>query len=277
MSSAQSGRLAYVRWLVGLVLLALMGLVGFVAYVRYLRPAEPVASGGPHDSRLDSFLARADERLAVGDLDGAKEQYFKASGLSDRDPRVTQGLARVEVLRTELAWWTWLSLADEDSDERDAAEQDLTRAAREAVDAIERAVDKAPASPESKRLQVARHRVEAMVIYALMRAGKTEAAEKNLDQLVAQNRSHPVLDALRRVVGGPSKSRESDEEADASAEPDASASPTAKPASGGSRVEHYEFDHEPAPPIKVPGELEIPVTPGEGPSPSPAPGDTSDL
>jgi hypothetical protein len=267
-SSAEStGRLGVFRWLVALVFLALIGVVGFVAYTRYGRQVESAGGSSAYDARLDVFLARADERVAVGDLDGAKEQYLKASGLSDTDPRVAQGLARVEIVRTELAWWKWLAVCDGEHEERDAAELALTRAAKAAADAIDRAMGQSPTDPTTARLQVDRQRIDAMVVVALARAGKQETAEKSLDQLAARNRSHPMLDALRRLVDDASKSPAPDE-ADEEPEPDASATPSSKPTAPRSTIEHFEFDHEPVPPVKTPGELEIPVTPQDHSSPA---------
>ena len=272
-SVESSGRLGVFRGLMALVLLALIGIVGFVAYTRYGRQLESSSGSSAYDARLDVFLARADERVAVGDLEGAKEHCLKASGLSDADPRVAQGLARVEVVRTELAWWRWLSVSDGELEERDAAELALTRAAKAAVEAIDQAMDRAPTDPATTRLQVDRQRIDAMVIVALARAGKTETAEKSLDQLAVRNRSHPILDALRRLVDGGAKAP-GKADAEPEPEPDASADVSAKPAAPRSTVEHFEFDHEPAPPVKVPGELELPTAPKESPSPAV---DTSDL
>lgn len=267
MSSAEStGRLGVLRWLVALVLLALIGVVGFVAYSRYGRPIETSPTPSSYDARLDVFLARADERVVVGDFDGAREQYLKASGLSDRDPRVAQGLARVEVARTELAFWTFAAAAEGDQEERDAAELALTRAAKAAVEAIEAAMEKAPTDPATTRLQVDRQRIEAMVIVGLARVGKKETAEKNLDQLAARNRSHPMLEPLRRLVARAGEPRESVDQAEdedgEEPEPADTAEPSAPSAAPRATVEHFEFDHEPIPPVKTPGELELPVSHG---------------
>lgn len=272
MSSPDStGRLGIFRWLVALVFLALIAGVGFVAYSRYGRPLERPAGSSLYDARLDVFLARADERVAAGDLEGAKEQYLKASGLSDEDPRVDQGLARVEVVRVELMWWRWLSVAGSDHEERDAAELALTRAAKGAVEAIEKAMDQAPTDPATARLQVDRQRVDAMMVVALARDGKQETAEKSLEQLVARNRTHPLVESLRKIVDDAAKPTEPGAEQD-EPETDPSADPTGKPAAPRSTVEHFEFDHEPTPPAKVPGELELPASSGDWPS-KPEPSD----
>jgi hypothetical protein len=260
-SSAPSGRLAALRWIIGLLLMTLLGLVGFVAYTRYLRPSEAGSAGASGDPRLDAFLSRADERLVVGDLDGAKEQYVKASGVSDRDARVVLGLARVEILRAELSYWRWLSL-DETGPERAAAEQELTQAVRRAGEAIDHAVEKAPTDGGSTRLQVDRLRLEAMVIYVLARTGKKEAADKSLAGLEARHRSHPLLEPLRRIVQNASKPRGPSDAGAEPVAPDASASASAA-AGKGRRVDdgNYEFDQEPTPPHPSPGELELPAKP----------------
>jgi hypothetical protein len=253
------------RWIVGLVLAALLGGLGFVAYKQFVSRGQPPPSATASDPRLDAFLARADERLVVGDLDGAKEQLIKASGVSDKDARVVLGLARVEILRAELEWWAWLSRLDSDP-ERAAAEESLNQSVKRAIEAMDRAVEKAPTDPATTRLQLDRLRLEAMLIYTMARTGKKEASDKSLAQLEVRHRSHPMLGPLRRIVDLENKPREL---ADAGAdEPTAADSATAAP--GTPREQHFEFDHEPTPPVRVPGELEIPVSPG-GQSPPAAP------
>jgi hypothetical protein len=259
-SDAPSGRVAVLRWIIGLLLMALLGLVGFVAYTRYLRPGDAGGASASSDPRLDAFLSRADERLVVGDLDGAKEQYVKASGVSDRDARVVLGLARVEILRAELGYWKWLSL-DETDPERSNAEQELTQAVRRAGEAIDHAVEKAPTDGGTTRLQVDRLRLDAMVIHVLDRPGKREAGDKSRARLGARHRPPPRLEPLRRIVQSASRPRVP---IDAGAEPppDASAAASAKAGKGGRDDNgNYEFDHEPAPPQTTPGELELPKKP----------------
>lgn len=258
-STAPSGRVTVVSWIIGLLLMGLLGLVGFVVYTRYVRPGEAAGAGASTDPRLDAFLGRADERLVVGDLDGAKEQYVKASGVSDRDPRVVLGLARVEILRAELGYWKWLSL-DETDPERASAEQELSQAVKRAGEAIDHAVEKAPTDGGTTRLQVDRLRLEAMVICVLARTGKKEAADKTLAQLEARHRSHPLLEPLRRIVQSASRRAGP---IDAGLEPASDASASASAAAGKARRddENYEFDHEPLPPHGSPGELELPKSP----------------
>jgi hypothetical protein len=149
----------------------------------------------------------------------------------------------------------------------------LTRAAKAAVEAIDQAMDRAPTDPATTRLQVDRQRIDAMVIVALAWAGKRETAEKSLDQLVVRNRSHPILDSLRRLVDGAARvPGKADAEPDP--EPDAATDPTVTPSAPRPTIEHFEFDGEPTPPVVVPGELELPAAPVESPSPA---ADTSDL
>jgi len=268
-STEPSGRLTVIRWIVAAFLLGLISLVGFVAYSRYMRPPESTCAQGSNDPRLDSFLARADEQLVVGDLDGAKEQYVKASGVSDRDPRVVLGLARVEILRAELQWWRWLALPEGDA-ERGAAEQSLTQAVKRAQEAIDQAVEKAPTDGGTTRLQVDRLRLEAMAIFMMARTGKREPADKSLAQLEARHHSHPLLESLRKIVESASKPRE---QLDAGAPaPSASASASAAPTGGKPHPDNgnYEFDREPPAPTTSPGELQVP---GGKAAPSP-PSDT---
>lgn len=252
------------RWGVLLVLAVLLGVVGFAVYRQYLRPSAAGPATEAADARLDPFLARGDELLVVGDLDGAKEQYMKASGVNDRDPRVLLGLARVEILRAQVEWWRWLALAEDDP-ERVSAEQSVSQAVKRAAETIERAQEKAPTDAGTTRLQVDRLWLDAMTVFTLARTNKREAADKSLAQLEARHRSHPLLDPLRRLVASSTRTRVP---LDAGAEASASASALAK-APGGSREEHFEFDHEPTPPSKSPGELELPG--GKEPQPAPPP------
>jgi hypothetical protein len=259
-------RVPVLRWIVGLVLAVLLGGLGFVAYKQFVSRGQPPAAASTSDPRLDAFLARADERLVVGDLDGAKEQLIKASGVSDKDARIVLGLARVEIVRAELEWWSWLSRQDSEP-ERASAEEALNQSVKRALEAMDRAVEKAPTDPATTRLQLDRLRLEAMLIYTMARTGKKEASDKSLAQLEVRHRSHPMLDPLRRIVDLENKPREL---SDAGVETDPTAADTATAAPGPAREQHFEFDHEPTPPVRVPGELEIPVSPG-GQSPPATP------
>jgi predicted Zn finger-like uncharacterized protein len=153
-SSGQPGRQpSFARWTIGLVLLGVVTVVAFTLVKRYLPSSEPAASATGFDARVDKFLRAGQDRLAAGDLDGAREQFVMASGVTDTDPRVMQALAEIEVVRADLAWLRVRLLPSDDAG-RGAADQELGRATKRAEEATERAAALAPKDRGSIRLRI---------------------------------------------------------------------------------------------------------------------------
>ena len=77
------------------------------------------------ESLLDVPLSLS--AISAGDIEGAKEQFAKASGVTEEDPRIARGLADIEIVRADLAW-LHLRLLPPDSPVRPTIEQSLEAA-----------------------------------------------------------------------------------------------------------------------------------------------------
>ena len=153
-SSGQPGRQpSFARWTIGLVVLGVLTVVAFTLVKRYLPSSAPAASATGFDARVDKFLRAGQDRLAAGDLEGAREQFVMASGVTDTDPRVMQSLAEVEVVRADVAWLRVRLLPSDDAG-RGAADQELARATKRAEEATERATALGPKDRGCIRLRI---------------------------------------------------------------------------------------------------------------------------
>jgi predicted Zn finger-like uncharacterized protein len=130
--SSRTGGGGFGRWAIGVVVLGVAGFVG-VTMLRKAGDSKP-ASTTVDDGRVGRLLGEGDALLNEGDVDGAKEQFAKASGLAESDPRVLNALAKVAVVQADRAWLRG-KLAGKDLDELAR----LAERAQRAVDAATRA------------------------------------------------------------------------------------------------------------------------------------------
>jgi hypothetical protein len=262
------------RWLVALLILGLSGWTAFTLYERVRAPSAETPPAQPEpDSRVESFLAAARTHLVKGELEAAAEQLHKASGLSEKDPRVLEGLAQVEVARAEGTWWD-LVFGKHDHDQRKRLLKKLDADVERARSAVAASIGKARSEELQTRLELSQRRLDAMLVTALGLHGDVDRARGALKARLADHPQRKLIQDFVETVGRPRP--HDDEESDAGAEiKEPIAIAPEQPPGGGVR-EHYEFEHEPKHVPKVPGELEIPVkVPQE--TPSPAPGEQDDL
>jgi predicted Zn finger-like uncharacterized protein len=321
-----------VRWVVGIVAVGVLGLVGFTFFKRLApRGAETTASSAG-DGRVDKLLEEGEAKLAEGDVDGAKESFSRASGVTEADPRVWRALARVEVTRADLLWLE-LQLLDKDAGGRGGIEQRLAKTVERARAAADRAIaldaddpltvslqmdvlrlegkqaearklspkvdgagpdaDRARAlldlgdeSPNYSsiidRLRSAARserklgRAQALLVFALARAGKGEAAAKELEALGDLHGSHSLVKALGALVSGPvAAASASGKKAGPKPAPEVPVPIAPRPAVPQSG--HYELPHEPDAVPEPQPQPEPTPAPAPAPEPAPAPIDTSDL
>jgi hypothetical protein len=127
--------------------------------------------------------------LDQADYDSAQEQLAKAQALSDRDPTVLAGLARLETVRADAAWLRLRLLDPTGKDAVQTATRELTRRAGRARQAVDTAFAVAADDPI-----VVRSRIDAMRI-----AGE-KAKTREWISPIAANASDPqnayVLAAL---------------------------------------------------------------------------------
>lgn len=265
------------RWIVGLIGAGCLMLVGFTLFRRYVLPTAPApaASSVQENERVSQLLDEGDGRLLAGDVEGAKEHYLKASGISESDPRISRGVARIEIIRADLVWLHMRLLSD-DAPERAGIGQQLASAIARADEALARAIGQAPSDASNVGLSIdvlrlkgkgeeARKlvprlptgsadggrviaaldliesgtnysavidrlrtairderklgRAHAMLIYALVRAGKVEDAAAELEALKSQSPAHYLIAPLKRFIDDPpTEAADSDSASSADAE-----------------------------------------------------------
>jgi predicted Zn finger-like uncharacterized protein len=100
------------RWIGALVLLGGAALLAGTAGRSYLKQFVGVKPKVvEQDTRGSDWVARGQELLRSGDLEGAKAEFAKASALSERDPESLAGLLKVELAHADALWFQ-LVLAD---------------------------------------------------------------------------------------------------------------------------------------------------------------------
>ena len=120
-------RPTFPRVILGLVGLGLATLIAYTLVQQRTSPptAAPSATAAA-DARVSALLQAGDRQLLKGDIDGAKEQYLKASGRSESDPRIHKARARVAVVLADLDWLR-VRLSQSKSEARKKAEAALGR------------------------------------------------------------------------------------------------------------------------------------------------------
>ncbi len=181
-------RPTFLRWIVGLIALGMIALIGFTLARKHGSSATaPAASSAKPNSKVTKLLARGNELLLAGDVEGAKEQFVKASGVSETDPRVSRALADVAIVRADCAWLS-VRLVQDNAAERSRTEAQLGQATKRAGSAIEQAGRQKSNAATSARLKIDLLRLQ----------GKLAAARKlvtTLDTTDADNgRALAILD-----------------------------------------------------------------------------------
>lgn len=121
------------RWIVGTIVVGGLLFASVVVGRRYLTQGP---TPGSQDPKVAALLADGERALAEDDLEGAKEHLDKASALAEKDPRVATALARLAVLRADVAWLRARIAAPTDPD-AEAAKREVDVAgarARKAAD-----------------------------------------------------------------------------------------------------------------------------------------------
>ncbi len=150
----------------------------------------------PLDPRAQQYLTAGEAALLQGDLDSAKTNFDKASGVAEKDPRVLLPEARLATIRADVPWLKQRLIAPPGVDVPASAQADvaankasLDDLAGKAKKAADDAVSAAPDDPAALRVKVD----------ALRIAGDRDAARALVGR-VATNASQPdtayVLGAL---------------------------------------------------------------------------------
>lgn len=115
------------------------------------KPAAPTAAVDP---RVATFLAAGEAALAAGNIDLAKESLDKASALSEKDPHVLVGLARLAAVRADGMWLKSRLLPPDAVDEQRITRDGLSELATSARKAVDEALAVAPADPAALRAKI---------------------------------------------------------------------------------------------------------------------------
>jgi predicted Zn finger-like uncharacterized protein len=175
------------RWIGGVVLAGMLALAFATVGRKYLVPnPPPPVSATPHvtDERISVLLQAGEKSLLDGDLESAKEYFDKASILGDRDPGVAADLARLAMVRADLAWLRVRLLAESDPDLA-AAKRELEQATQRARRAADRVAELAPNEPAAIRAQIDAARLEGNLHGARDLAPKISSASAQPDNALA--------------------------------------------------------------------------------------------
>jgi tetratricopeptide (TPR) repeat protein len=144
-------------WIVTICMVAGLALVGLAAERRYhvvaliTRQASPQPSVDP---RVDSLLVDGERALAEGRLDAAQGDFDKASVLTERDPRVLVGQARVAATKADIPWLKTRLLAADAIEEARTTKAELDERVAVARHAADEAEAAAPRDPRALRAKL---------------------------------------------------------------------------------------------------------------------------
>jgi predicted Zn finger-like uncharacterized protein len=139
------------RWIVGFVLVGMLALAFVTLGRRFLGPMQ--AASGAADERIAPLLHEGEKILLDGDLDGAQEQFAKASAFGEHDPKVLASQARLAAVRADVAWLRVRLLPEGDPD-LGAAKRELEQAKERLQKAVSLAVAAAPNDAVVVRAQI---------------------------------------------------------------------------------------------------------------------------
>jgi tetratricopeptide (TPR) repeat protein len=166
-------------WIVAFFLLPSLVLIGWVAEKRFHvvalleHRATPPSSVDP---RVESFLTEGERALGEGDLEGAQGDFDKASVLTERDPRVLVGEARVAAAKADVPWLRLRLLLPHASEEARVTTAVLNERVALASRTADDALSAAPQDPLAMRAK----------LDALRLAGDSQAARGYVVAVFAQ-------------------------------------------------------------------------------------------
>jgi tetratricopeptide (TPR) repeat protein len=106
------------------------------------------------DPRVDALLADGERALTEGKLDGAQGDFDKASVLTERDPRVLLGEARVAVAKADVLWLKQRLLAPGASEDARVTKVQLDALVATARQAADDALSVAPSDVAAMRTKL---------------------------------------------------------------------------------------------------------------------------
>jgi len=144
-------------WLVTLFLVPCLALLGWVAETRLHLVAlvqHRAAAQAPIDARVESWLADGERALSDGNLDGAQGSFDRASVLTERDPRVLLGEARVAAARADIPWLKLRLLPPSATEEARVTSAELDERLAVVRQTADDALSVAPQDPRAMRAKL---------------------------------------------------------------------------------------------------------------------------
>lgn len=172
MSAAPPSRRQRSRWIVGVVLVGGLVLVASTVGRDYLKSAAAdKPAGAASDARVATLVERGNKLLLDGDFEGAKEQYDKASALSEKDASVLVAQTRLEAARADIVWLKLRLLDPAENDLVQSTYKELAGRVRKALSAAAAAEAAAPDDPS-----VIRARVDALRLQGELQKARAHVA-----------------------------------------------------------------------------------------------------
>jgi predicted Zn finger-like uncharacterized protein len=140
-------------WVVAFVLLLAVGVVGWVVAKPYL-VARSVVGAARLDARAEAFLGDGERAMADGDLEGAQQDFDKASALAERDPRVLLDEARVAAAKADIVWLKLRLLPPDATDDARTTKAELDARVARARKAADDALSAAPEDHAAVRAEI---------------------------------------------------------------------------------------------------------------------------
>jgi predicted Zn finger-like uncharacterized protein len=196
----RSSRPGFGRWAAGLVAIGIVGVVGVTALRKLGGESKGTAVPSVENERVTKLLQDGEKLLLDGDIDGAKEQFAKANGAGENDPRTAKALARVALVQSDILWLRG-KLESKDP-------ENLAKSVERAAAAVTAVAKYGGDDPTSAYLEVDALRLQGKLADARKLVSKLNAREPNagralatLDLCEANPGWDTVLDRLRTAVG----------------------------------------------------------------------------
>ncbi len=144
-------------WVVGIVVVPSLIVIGWAAEKRFhlIELAQSrVTAPAPVDSHVEPLVADGERALSEGNLDAAQADFDKASVLTERDPRVLVGRARVAAAKADVPWLKLRLLPSGATEESRVAGAELAERVTGARLAADDALAAAPQDPNAMRAEL---------------------------------------------------------------------------------------------------------------------------
>ncbi len=143
------------RWIAGLVVIGGLALLAGTVGRRYIEGfLKPQAEATASDARVHDMVTLGNKLLSEGDIDGAKEQFDKATVLAEKNPEALNALARLEAIRADRVWLELRLLDPADDALVQATNRRLAGRVKKAQSAADRVREVAPDNPATLRSRV---------------------------------------------------------------------------------------------------------------------------